>query len=386
MQKQKICIIGGGLTGLVTAIALSKLNYNIDLILGNRGHNLNSNGTIAISQNNFDFLNKLKIFKSRQKVAWPCSKIKLYEQAKSSNFSDIFEFQYNYKKKVFYMIENSIITKMMMKEIKKNKFIKVKNNLMISKISNSSFLKSLKVNNKILKYDLIILCAGNNSDLVNNLFSKKLIKYSYKEVSYTTIIQHSFIKNAIARQVFLNDEILAFLPISNTRTSIVWTVKNNLYKKNNSILKKKIKFYSKNFLKKIKFKTKIECRNLNFLIRNKIYHDRILLFGDALHLVHPFAGQGFNMTLRDLSCLENVLIEKKLLGLDIGSDEVLSEFAKKIQPRNFVYATGIDLIKKTLSYKNRPFKSIRKNVLKTLNENKVIKDVLFNIADRGFEF
>ena len=34
MQKQKICIIGGGLTGLVTAIALSKLNYNIDLILG----------------------------------------------------------------------------------------------------------------------------------------------------------------------------------------------------------------------------------------------------------------------------------------------------------------------------------------------------------------
>ncbi len=386
MQKQKICIIGGGLTGLVTAIALSKLNYNIDLILGNLGHNLNSNGTIAISQNNFDFLNKLKILKSRQKVVWPCSKIKLYEQAKSSNFSDIFEFQCNNKKKVFYMLENSIITKMMMKEIKKNRFIKVKNNLMISKIFNSSFLKSLKVDNKILKYDLIILCAGNNSDLVNNLFSKKLIKYSYKEVSYTTIIQHSFIKNDIARQVFLNDEILAFLPISNTKTSIVWTVKNHLYKKNNSILKQKIKFYSKNFLKKIKFNTKIECRNLNFLIRNKIYHDRVLLFGDALHLVHPFAGQGFNMTLRDLSCLENVLIKKKLLGLDIGSDEVLSEFADKIQPRNFVYATGIDLIKKTFSYKNRPFKSIRKNALKKLNENKFIKDVLFNIADRGFEF
>jgi len=386
MQKQKICIIGGGLTGLVTAIALSKLNYNIDLILGNLGHNLNSNGTIAISQNNFDFLNKLKILKSRQKVVWPCSKIKLYEQAKSSNFSDIFEFQCNNKKKVFYMLENSIITKMMMKEIKKNRFIKVKNNLMISKIFNSSFLKSLKVDNKILKYDLIILCAGNNSDLVNNLFSKKLIKYSYKEVSYTTIIQHSFIKNDIARQVFLNDEILAFLPISNTKTSIVWTVKNHLYKKNNSILKQKIKFYSKNFLKKIKFNTKIECRNLNFLIRNEIYHDRVLLFGDALHLVHPFAGQGFNMTLRDLSCLENVLIKKKLLGLDIGSDEVLSEFADKIQPRNFVYATGIDLIKKTFSYKNRPFKSIRKNALKKLNENKFIKDVLFNIADRGFEF
>ena len=61
MKKQKICIIGGGLTGLVTAISLSKLDCQIDLITGNVNQNYKSNRTIAVSENNFDFLNKLNI-------------------------------------------------------------------------------------------------------------------------------------------------------------------------------------------------------------------------------------------------------------------------------------------------------------------------------------
>ena len=61
MEKQKICIVGGGLTGLITAITLSKLNLKIDLITGNINQYTKSNRTIAISQNNYDFLKKLKI-------------------------------------------------------------------------------------------------------------------------------------------------------------------------------------------------------------------------------------------------------------------------------------------------------------------------------------
>ena len=58
MEKQNICIIGGNLTGFVTAITLSKLNCRVDLITGCANQNFNSNRTIAISENNFDFLNK----------------------------------------------------------------------------------------------------------------------------------------------------------------------------------------------------------------------------------------------------------------------------------------------------------------------------------------
>ena len=63
MKKQKICIIGGSLAGLVTAIGLSKLNCEIDLITGNLDKNFKSVRTIALSENNFHFLNKLNISK-----------------------------------------------------------------------------------------------------------------------------------------------------------------------------------------------------------------------------------------------------------------------------------------------------------------------------------
>ena len=151
--------------------------------------------------------------------------------------------------------------------------------------------------------------------------------------------------------------------------------------KNNFLLKKKIKFYAKNYLKDIKFANNIEYKDLKFFIRNKYFQDRILLFGDALHVVHPFAGQGFNMTLRDLASLEKILNKKINLGLDIGSSDILSEFSDETKPRNFAFSLGIDFLKNSLS-----FKKLRNSALKILNKSNFAKDIFFNIADKGFKF
>ena len=382
MEKQKICIIGGNLTGLVTATALSKLNCQIDLITGNANQNYQSNRTIAVSENNFDFLNKLNIKKSLIKEMWPCSIMKLYTEIKNENFSKVFELNNDKKqKKVFYMIENSKIMKLMTSKISQIKSISIKCHEKISEISTSGLLKSVKINNNKFKYNLIIVCTGNNSSLVKNLFSNQIIENSYKEISMTTILNHRSLKNNTVRQIFLDNEIIALLPISNTKTSIVWSIKENMKEKNNFLLKKKIKFYAKNYLKNIKFATNIEYKDLKFFIRNKYFQDRILLFGDALHVVHPFAGQGFNMTLRDLASLEKILNKKINLGLDIGSSDILSEFSDEIKPRNFAFSIGVDFLKNLLS-----FKKLRNNALKILNRSNFAKDIFFNIADKGFKF
>ena len=104
MEKQKICIIGGGLTGLITALTLSRLNLRVDLITGNINQDIKSNRTIAISQDNYDFLKKLKIFKFSKKEFWPCSKVKLYTEAAKNGFTEIFELNKDKKqKKKFYI-------------------------------------------------------------------------------------------------------------------------------------------------------------------------------------------------------------------------------------------------------------------------------------------
>jgi 2-octaprenyl-6-methoxyphenol hydroxylase len=382
MKKQKICIIGGGLTGLVTAISLSKLNCSIDLITGNAVQNLKSNRTIAVSENNFDFLNKLNISESLKREVWTCSIMKLYTEIKNEKFSKIFELNNeNKQEKILYMLENSKIMKLMMSKIQQIKSISVKNHKKVSSISTSGLLKSVKFNNNISKYNLVIICTGYNSSLIKNLFNDQMIKNSYKESAITTILSHSSHKNNTVRQIFLENEILALLPISNTKTSIVWFVKNDVRKKNDLFLKKKIKLYAKNYLKNIKFATNIEYKGLNLLIRNKYYLDRTLLFGDALHVIHPFVGQGFNMTLKDLACLEKILTQKINLGLDIGSLDVLSEFSSETKPRNFAFSVGVDLLKNSFSYKK-----LRNSILMILNKSNFAKDIFFEIANKGFRF
>ncbi len=382
MKKQKICIIGGGLTGLVTAISLSKLNCSIDLITGNAVQNLKSSRTIAVSENNFDFLNKLNISESLKREVWTCSIMKLYTEIKNEKFSKIFELNNeNKQEKILYMLENSKIMKLMMSKIQQIKSISVKNHKKVSSISTSGLLKSVKFNNNISKYNLVIICTGYNSTLIKNLFNDQVIENSYKESAITTILSHSSHKNNTVRQIFLENEILALLPISNTKTSIVWFVKNDVRKKNDLFLKKKIKLYAKNYLKNIKFVTNIEYKGLNLLIRNKYYLDRTLLFGDALHVIHPFVGQGFNMTLKDLACLEKILTQKINLGLDIGSFDVLSEFSSETKPRNFAFSVGVDLLKNSFSYKK-----LRNSILMILNKSNFAKDIFFEIANKGFRF
>tara|TARA_B100000029_G_scaffold267565_1_gene263249 strand:+ start:42 stop:1193 length:1152 start_codon:yes stop_codon:yes gene_type:complete len=383
MVSQKVCIIGGSLTGLVTAIALSKLNCDIDLITDNTYKNTKNNRTIAISENNLNFLKKLNICKNLNNEVWPCSVMKLYSGSKIQKFSEIFDLDKGKEhKKIFHMIKNEKLSKMMFNKVKKISTISLKNFGKISEINNEGLLKSIKFNNIYFKYNLIIICTGYNSSLVKKLFNNQELESSYKETSLTSIFKHNVTKNNIARQIFFDNEILALLPISKKETSVVLSLKESSVKKLSELMiKNKIKTYAKNFYKKINFKNKIEYNKPNFLIRNQYFKERILLFGDALHTIHPFVGQGFNMILRDLASLESILTKKIDLGLDIGGSDILQEFSNTIKPKNFIFSIGTDLLKNSLSHKK-----IRDSMLTVANKSKIAKSIFFDIADSGLKF
>jgi len=82
---------------------------------------------------------------------------------------------------------------------------------------------------------------------------------------------------------------------------------------------------------------------LNSLNLRSYYHKNILAFGDLLHKIHPLAGQGFNMTIRDIEVLLEIIKKKVNLGLSLDSS-VNVEFQNKIKHKNFIFSNGIDLI------------------------------------------
>ena len=122
--------------------------------------------------------------------------------------------------------------------------------------------------------------------------------------SYVFNLHHKKIINNSARQFFLKDGPLAFLPVSSTETSVIWSIKNNSINKKYVVSKKNLlKFFNTHF--KELFNEIISISEINKFDLNYIFNElkdskRTLLFGEIANKIHPIAGQGWNMTLRDI--------------------------------------------------------------------------------------
>ena len=113
-----------------------------------------------------------------------------------------------------------------------------------------------------------------------------------------------------------------------------------------------------------------------------MYKRQILLFGDALHKIHPLAGQGFNMTLRDLNILVNELDKSKNLGLPFNKN-LLSSFQNKTRPYNLLYSNGINLIESFFKFDTTFNNKFSSSIPALINKNKKLKDFFINFADNG---
>ena len=221
------------------------------------------------------------------------------------------------------MIKNDELYKSLNDKLSKNKFFKKK---LIKR--NSCYDKLLKKNN----YNLIINCDLNNP-ISKKYFIKKIEK-DYKNFAYTTILEHKKLKNDLAIQVFTKLGPIAFLPTSNTKTSVVCSLDTSNKNYNDTEILEVINKYNPKF--KIKKNSKLVSFPLKSSNLRKYYHTNILAFGEILHKIHPLAGQGFNMTIRDIRDLSEIIQNKIDLGLQLDTF-TLEEFQNKTRNRNFIF-------------------------------------------------
>ena len=314
--------------------------------------------TLGISKSNIDFFKKNII--NIEKLLWKLKRIEIYTDNLKNEKLLNFE---NNNEQIFSIIKNHELYKVLEKDLSKNKYFKKK--YLTNK--NLSF-----VNN----YGIIINCDYFHN-FTNNYFSKKIIK-KYNSIAYTTTIRHKKILNNIASQIFTKRGPLAFLPVSNTETSIVYSVHNSTEKENN--ISELIKKY--NFKYEIIKIDKIDSFELKSLNLRSYYHNNILAFGDLLHKIHPLAGQGFNMTIRDIKVLMNIIKDKLDLGLPLDSS-VNKEFEKNLKHKNFIFSNGVDLIHEFFNIERKTNNNILSKSVQFLGKNSSVNNIFTKIADKG---
>ena len=342
-----ICLLGNNLTNLVLANILIKKKINVDIISHAKTSLLtNTIRTIAISNENYKFLSQN--IKGFSNFGWPTEKIKIYTTKNKS--SELFEFK-NKNQSNFYLLRYSLLFNLM----KKNKFLK--------------FIKLKNYNLDVINkrdYDLIINSEQNNP-ITKKYFQKKIEK-NYKSLAHTAIINHKKIENKIATQIFTKNGPLAFLPLSNNQTSIVFSKNSTKSMNKLSFLQIINKYNHKYTISKI---SDIESVGIKFLVLRNYVFKNILSFGDLIHKVHPLAGQGFNMTIRDIKSLSNILDEYIKLGIHDGQI-IAQKFQENNKHLNFMYGLGIDTINSFFKIDNKLKNSLSEPIFKILKGNKFL--------------
>jgi len=357
-----ICILGNNLTALTLAKALVNQKIDVDVLFNKKNYKISDSRTIGITKNNVNFFNNNII--NIEKIIWKIKNIEIFSE--NLKKESLINFKAN-NDHLFSIVKNNKLYQLLEKNLSKNKFFKSK----FSDEKNLSFLN---------KYELIINCDSSNL-ISNRYFSKKIIK-KYNSYAYTTIIKHDEILNDTAFQIFTKKGPLAFLPISNRETSIVYSIHNlNIKKKENIeqlIKDKNIKYRIRNIEKINNF----ELKSLNL---RSYQHKNILAFGDLLHKIHPLAGQGFNMTIRDIKILLAIIKKRGDVGLSLDSSVSL-EFQKQIKHKNFIFSNGVDLIHEFFNIERKMKSNFLSKSVKLISNYPRINKMFSEIADKGVLF
>jgi len=357
-----VCILGNNLTALTLAKTLVNKNIYVDLLASKKENKLSHTRTLGISKANSDFFNKDII--SIEKLLWKLKKIEIFSENLKKERLVNFE---NKEDQLFSMIKNYQLYETLKKSLFSNKFFK-------KKINNKKDLSFIK------NYSLIINCDYSHP-ITKKYFNKKIIK-KYSSHAYTTIIKHEKITNNTAIQIFTKIGPLAFLPISNEETSVVYSAQNNLNKKNNNIEELIIKYNYKFKIKKINHIDSFELKSINL---RSYHHSNILAFGDLLHTIHPLAGQGFNMTIRDIKILANIIKKKDDLGLLLDSS-INDEFENITKHKNFIFSNGIDFIYEFFNMERKINNKVLSKSAQLFGNNQNINKVLKKFANTGTLF
>ena len=351
-----ICLLGNNLTNLVLANILLKKKINVDIISQAKPTLLtNTVRTIAISNENYKFLKEN--IKGISNLGWPTEKIKIYSDKNKS--SELFEFKNNNQKN-FYLLKYSALYNLM----KKNKFLK------FIQLKNYNLDVIRKLN-----YDLIINSEQNNP-ITKKYFQKKIEK-NYKSLAHTAIIDHKKIENKIATQIFTKKGPIAFLPLSNNQTSIVFSNNSTKLMDKLSLLQIINKYNHQYKINKI---SDVESVGIKFLVLRDYIFKNILSFGDLIHKVHPLAGQGFNMTIRDIKSLSNILDENIKLGINDG-EIIAQKFQEKNKHLNFIYGLGIDTINSFFKLDNKLKNNLSEPIFKLLKGNKLLNKYATSLSN-----
>lgn len=213
-----------------------------------------------------------------------------------------------------------------------------------------------------LEARLVVAADGAKSRL-RALAGIETIGWAYGQAGIVATIGHERDHGGVARQHFLPAGPFAILPMTGRRCSIVWNERV-------ADARELCALAPEDFVAELTPRFGRELGKLTLLDRpvsfpfalkvaRSFVAPRLALVGDAAHLVHPIAGQGVNLGLRDAAALAEEVVEALRLGLDPGGEEGLRAYERARRPDTLAMVAGMDALNRLFSNDLAPVRFLR---------------------------
>ncbi|MEO1160194.1 MAG: FAD-dependent monooxygenase, partial [Pseudomonadota bacterium] len=270
-----------------------------------------------------------------------------------------------------WMVENSSLLSALIDQVQQTGQINFMGNTAIETFDfSASPARVTTTDGHTFSAPLIIAADGRNSK-ARQAAGIDTVRWDYDQSGIAMTVAHELPHHGRAEEHFREAGPFAILPLSGNRSSIVWTEQTrdaeHLMQLPESEFLDEFKHRFGSHLGEVKLASDYAAWPLSVQIAKTFIGQRLALVGDAAHVIHPIAGLGFNLGLRDIAALGDCLGDHVRRGLDPGGQSCLKAYEEWRRADTIMVAAACDGLNRLFSNAALPVSTLRQAGLKLVD-------------------
>lgn len=397
-MQQQVIIVGGGMVGLSLSLMLAKANIAVKLLEAVKYPNYDDQNVApyhssfdarntALSRRSVQIYQKLGLWEALQQHATPILQVHITEQGSFGKARLVAEQE---KVESFgQVIENAWLGRVLLTQVRQQPLIELIDGVQVTALTQDAEKVHIEAQrgDEVLKLESKLLIAADGRDsFCRQAIGVGVDVHDYDQVAIVTTVQTSKPHEHVGFERFSALGPLALLPLPGEyRRSVVWPVKKGtedewLGEENDQHFLDALQKTYGDRAGKFEKTGKRFSYPLSQVLAHKQAVGRVILMGNAAHTIHPVAGQGFNLCLRDADVLLRYLVNQLSTSNDIGNpDNLLAYEQARLSDQQRVIKF-CDTVVRGFSNQNPLLKLIRNTGLIAFDVIPGVKPLVANYA------
>lgn len=361
-----VIIVGGGPVGLCQALALTRFQRGLRVaLLDRRPFSVpNDKRAFALSAGVRRVLEALGVWSALSAEATPIRAMKISDSGSGDISRPVFltfEGDVAPGEPYAHMVPNRVLTAALLEAVKDHAELIAPVEVTGYTAEPATATLSLK-DGRVLRAPLIVAADGAMSAL-RQMAGIGVVSHDYRQSGIVTTIAHELPHEGTAFEHFRPAGPFASLPLSGNRSSLVWTESTDEAARLKALPLEQaaveIEAAMGSSLGKVTVEEGLQSFPLKLQLAREFVAPRLALIGDAAHVIHPLAGQGLNLGLKDVAALAESVIEAMRMGLDHGSADVLAGYQQWRRFDTALMAAVTDNLNRLFSNDMAPVRALR---------------------------